>query len=128
MQYLLDTQAFLYITTDSPQLPRRAATFFLDPNNEPKLSVISAWEISIKASIGKLTLPTRAGLWLREQLAINQIGLLNLELEHIGQVADLPFHHKDPFDRMLVAQALCERLQVVSGDTAFDDYGIERIW
>jgi PIN domain nuclease of toxin-antitoxin system len=128
MQYLLDTQAFLYITTDSPLLTPRATAFFLDPKNEPKLSVVSAWEISIKTSIGKLTLPTRAGLWLREQLALNQISLLNLELEHVGQVAELPFHHKDPFDRMLVAQGLCERLPIMSGDTAFDDYGIERIW
>jgi PIN domain nuclease of toxin-antitoxin system len=128
MKYLLDAQAFLYVVADDPRLPGRARAFFVDPDNEPRLSVVSAWEIAIKASIKKLALPDRAGAWLSEQLATNQVGLLPIELDHIGRVADLPFHHKDPFDRLLAAQALSEKLPLLSGDIAFDAYGVERIW
>ena len=128
MKYLLDTQAFLYVVANDPRLTERARAVFVDPENEPRLSVVSAWEIAIKASIKKLELPRRAGVWIREQLATNQVGILPLDLDHVGRVADLPFHHKDPFDRLLAAQALGEKLPVLSGDPAFDAYGVERIW
>ena len=128
MKYLLDTQALLFIAADSPRLTPKSREFFLHADNEPHLSVVSAWEIAIKVSIGKLGLSMRPGAWVREQLATNQIALLPVELDHVARVADLPFHHKDPFDRMLIAQALCERLPVLSSDASFDAYGVERIW
>jgi PIN domain nuclease of toxin-antitoxin system len=128
MRYLLDTQAFLFIVADDPRLSERARAFFIDPANEPALSIVSAWEIAIKTSIGKLDLPKKTGLWLREHLAENRIEVHPVELEHASRVAELPFHHKDPFDRLLIAQALCERLPVLGNDDAFDDYGVERIW
>jgi PIN domain nuclease of toxin-antitoxin system len=126
--HLLDTQAFLYIVADDPRLGATARARFLDPANEFRLSVASAWEMSIKVSLGKLTLPDRPGPWLREQLAENRIVLLPVELDHAARVAELPFHHGDPFDRLLAAQALAEKLPFLSGDSAFDAYGVERIW
>jgi len=128
VRLLLDTQAFLFIVADDPRLTAAAKAAFLDPANEPLLSVASAWEIAIKNSVGKLDLPSAAARWIREQLAVNRIGLQPIELEHATRVAELPFHHRDPFDRLLVAQALCENLAVVTGDDAFEQYGVERVW
>jgi PIN domain nuclease of toxin-antitoxin system len=126
--HLLDTQAFLYVVADDPRLGPAARARFLDPGHDFRLSVASAWEIAIKHSLGKLTLPDRPARWLREQLGENRVGLLPVELDHATRVAELPFHHRDPFDRLLAAQALSEKLPVLSGDRVFDAYGVERIW
>jgi PIN domain nuclease of toxin-antitoxin system len=128
MLHLLDTHAFLYIVADDPRLGREAKKRFLDPRNEFRLSVASVWEIAIKHSLRKVHLPGAVGPWIREQLAENRIALSPIELEHAAHVAALPFHHRDPFDRLLVAQALLEHLPFISGDGALDAYGIERVW
>jgi PIN domain nuclease of toxin-antitoxin system len=126
--YLLDTQAFLYIVTDDSRLGHEASKRFLDPANDFQLSVASVWEMAIKHSIGKLRVPGAFGPWLRGQLGENRIALLAVGLDHATRVSDLPFHHRDPFDRVLVAQALCEHLPFISGDQVLDRYGVERIW
>jgi PIN domain nuclease of toxin-antitoxin system len=82
---------------------------FLAPKNDFRLSVASVWEMAIKGSMGKLKLPQPLALWIREQLAANRVGLQAIELVHATKVAELPFHHRDPFDRLLAAQAICER-------------------
>jgi PIN domain nuclease of toxin-antitoxin system len=92
------------------------------------LSVASLWEISVKVSIGKLTLAQPYDIFVPQQLTDNDIVVLPISLAHLGVVSTLPFHHRDPFDRLLIAQAMIERLPIVSTDTAFDAYSVKRLW
>jgi len=126
---LLDTHAFLWAINDDPRLSKTAARVFLDATGfELLLSFASAWEMAIKASLGKLLVPRPLLGFLQEQLRLNDVNLLTPTLSHAATVAELPFHHRDPFDRLIVAQAHCESLAVVSIDGVFDAYGVERIW
>jgi len=97
-------------------------------DNELLLSVASVWEISIKVSIGRLPIPEPLDTFIPRQLQINRIGLLPIEPSHTFEVSRLPFHHRDPFDRLLIAQALVEGLPIVGVDPAFDSYPIKRLW
>ena len=126
MALLLDTQAFLWWVAGDPRLSKRAARAIA--GTECLLSVASCWEMAIKVSLGKLTLPGRVERFVQEQLEVNGFSLLAVSLEHVGGVADLPFHHRDPFDRVLAAQALAEELSVVSVDKVFAKYGVKRVW
>jgi len=126
VRVLLDTQAFLWWVNGSSRLTARARSTTASPDNDVWLSVASCWEIAIKASLGKLRLTTAPESFLREQLAANRFGLLGLELHHACRVAALPFYHRDPFDRLLAAQALEEELAVCG--RVFERYGVERIW
>jgi PIN domain nuclease of toxin-antitoxin system len=126
MAVLLDTQAFLWWVADDPRLSKRAARAIAA--TECLLSVASCWEMAIKASLGKLTLPGAVGRFVQEQLEVNGFSLIAISLEHAAGVADLPFHHRDPFDRLLVAQALAEGLSLVSADPIFRRYGVTRVW
>lgn len=92
------------------------------------MSVASLWEIAIKVSIGKLTLAQPYDVFVPQQLTDNAIEILPISLAHLGAVSTLPFHHRDPFDRLLIAQATIEQLPIVSVDTAFDLYSVERLW
>lgn len=91
------------------------------------LSVASVWELAIKASLGKLTLPAPLHEYVEEKVAAG-LRVLPVEWPHAAAVVDLPFHHRDPFDRLIIAQALTERLPVVSGDPAFRAYGVRVVW
>jgi len=126
MAVLLDTQAFLWWVADDPRLSKRAARAIAA--TECLLSVASCWEMAIKASLGKLTLPGAVGRFVQEQLEVNGFSLIAISLEHAAGVAELPFHHRDPFDRLLVAQALVEGLSLVSADPIFRRYGVTRVW
>jgi PIN domain nuclease of toxin-antitoxin system len=126
MAVLLDTQAFLWWVADDPRLSKRAARAIAA--TECLLSVASCWEMAIKASLGKLTLPGAVGRFVQEQLEVNGFSLIAISLEHAAGVAELPFHHRDPFDRLLVAQALAEGLSLVSADPIFRRYGVTRVW
>jgi PIN domain nuclease of toxin-antitoxin system len=126
MALLLDTQAFLWWVADDPRLSRRAARAIAA--TECLLSVASCWEMAIKASLGKLTLPGALDRFVQEQLEVNGFNLLAISLEHASVVAGLPFHHRDPFDRLLAAQALAEDLSLVSADPVFRRYGVTRVW
>jgi PIN domain nuclease of toxin-antitoxin system len=128
MRLLLDTHTFLWLAADSPELSERARAAFLDPGNELRLSLASVWEIAIKASLGKLVLRTTVDSLVREAVQQRGIALLPIELAHVLRVRDLPFHHRDPFDRLLVAQAESERLTILGRDEAFDRYGVTRVW
>ncbi|MEA2172877.1 MAG: hypothetical protein QOD00_469 [Blastocatellia bacterium] len=127
MKLLLDTHAFLWFIDDSPGLSAQAKAL-LESDVELMISAASLWEIAIKSSIGKLTLAQPYETFIPQQLAQNSIEILPVELEHISVVATLPFHHRDPFDRLLLDQAMVEQLPVVSADTVFDMYAIERLW
>ncbi|MEW6158515.1 MAG: type II toxin-antitoxin system VapC family toxin [Verrucomicrobiota bacterium] len=128
MKILADTHTFLWFVTDASQLSAKAKTLLEAPDTERFFSLASVWEIAIKTSLGKLTLRKPLEEFLPEQLAANRFNMLNISAEHALRVAQLPFHHRDPFDRMLVAQSLAENLPLVSSDNALDAYGIKRLW
>jgi PIN domain nuclease of toxin-antitoxin system len=128
MRLLLDTHAFLWWVDDAPALSRKARTVIADPGNDCLLSLASCWEMAIKLSLGKLRLPGAIERFIPEQLAANAIRQLTIDFRHVARVAALPFHHRDPFDRLLAAQALEERCPIVSADPIFRKYGVRRIW
>ena len=128
MKLLLDTHAFLWFATADERLSRRARREIEREDAEIYLSAASVWEMAIKASLGRLTLP---GSSLKGCLeAVSEQGFLPLPVEwdHAAAVSGLPFHHRDPFDRLLVAQSLTEDLPLVSIDPAFKPYGVKTIW
>jgi len=125
---LLDTHAFLWWVEGSPRIGRRARAAIADPDRRCFLSLASAWELAIKSSLGKLTLATPLERFIPAQIAENHFEQLPISIAHVSRVADLPFHHRDPFDRLLIAQALEEDLDVVTADTVFTRYGVHRVW
>jgi PIN domain nuclease of toxin-antitoxin system len=128
MRLLLDTHAFLWWVGDSPKLSRRAKAAITKAANPCLVSVASGWEIAIKVSLGQLRVETALERFLPEQLAENGFQPLAIDFKHTARVARLPFHHRDPFDRMLVAQAIEEELVVVTADPVFARYGVKRVW
>src|SRR5262249_31699403 len=104
MKLLLDTHTFLWFIDDSPQLSVRAKSL-LESDNDLSLCVASLWEIAIKYSLDKLKLPTTYEIFISQQLTVNDIEILPISLSHLAVVSILPRHHRDPFDRMLIAQA-----------------------
>lgn len=128
MKLLADTHAFLWFVTDAPQLSAKAKALLESPDTERFLSIASIWEMAIKASLGKLTLRNPLEEFISEQLSLNRFTLLNISAEHALQTARLPFHHRDPFDRLLIAQSITEKIPLLSNDNALDAYGITRIW
>ena len=128
MTLLLDTHVLLWFLKDDPQLSRAAKAAIENPANRKLVSVATCWEIAIKAGLGKLKLDEPAGGLLARELAANSFELLSISLEHATAVESLPPHHKDPFDRLLIAQALAESLSLVSADSQLDAYGVTRVW
>ena len=128
MRLLLDTHAFLWFVSDDERLSTRARRTISDPKNDRWLSLASVWEMAIKLSLGKLRLDVPLDEMLESEALGNAIAILGIERRHIFAVAALPYHHRDPFDRLLVCQARSERLTLVSADRAFDAYGLRRVW
>jgi PIN domain nuclease of toxin-antitoxin system len=128
VRVLLDTHAFLWWIAGTPELGRRARAAVADPDNEVLFSLVSCWELAIKHSLGKLRVPGSLDKFMPEQLRLNGFGLLGVELAHVLRVGNLPFHHRDPFDRLLASQALEEQLAIVSADRVFRKYGVTTIW
>jgi PIN domain nuclease of toxin-antitoxin system len=128
MTLLLDTHTLLWFFWDDPQLSAPAKTAIEDPGNRKLVSVASCWEIAIKVAVRKLDLGEPSRTFLSREIARNNFDLLPITLHHATGVETLPFHHRDPFDRLLIAQALAEGVPVVSSDAAFDLYGVTRIW
>jgi len=127
MKILLDTHTFLWFITDEPILSSPARILIEDINNIRLMSIASMWEIAIKTSLGKLELAKPFAEFIPNQLKHNYIDLLPIELPHLAKVTNLPFHHRDPFDRLII-QSLVEQIPIVSKDTKFDDYTIQRLW
>lgn len=128
MNLLLDTHAFLWFIAGNSTLSKKARGLIENSENQIFLSAASLWEIAIKVSLGKLELTEPFDKLIPQQLENNGVQLLNIAPEHAAIVAKLPFHHRDPFDRLLASQAMAEQMPILSGDEAFDLYGIERIW
>ncbi len=128
MNLLLDACALLRFLSDDPKLSATAKTAIQDPANVRWVSPISLLEIAIKVRIGKLPLKRPFGMLVPAELLANDIHLLPIEVRHIEPLTTLPFHHKDPFDRLIAATALVENLRVASDDAIFDAHGVNRLW
>jgi PIN domain nuclease of toxin-antitoxin system len=127
VRLLADTHAMLWFVGNDPHLSPGARAAMADPANTVSVSVASFWEVAVKVSIGKLTLPVP----LQEIItAVAGYGMAVEEVlpSHTVALAALPFHHKDPFDRLMIAQATWEKLPIISADATFDDYGVARLW
>jgi PIN domain nuclease of toxin-antitoxin system len=125
---LLDTHALLWFLAGDVRLSTNARTAIEDLGNTRLFSVAGAWEIAIKTSLGKLTLSGPFHELIPVQLRANRIQLLPLHPDHLNGLLTLPFHHRDPFDRILVSQAVVEDATIVSADTTLDRYEIPRLW
>lgn len=128
MRILFDTHVFLWAINDDPRLSERVRKIFVDSGNVVLLSAASIWEIVVKAQAGKLPFPQPAARYLRSQLQKTSVEVLPIQLAHVLRVETLPPHHKDPFDRMLLAQALEEKIPIASADKALRRYTANVIW
>jgi PIN domain nuclease of toxin-antitoxin system len=128
MKLLLDTHSFIWFFTGSPKLSTVARLLIEDESNEKLLSIASVWEMAIKQSLGKLYLGLPLQDYIEQKLTQNLISLLNLNLVYLDVIVTLPLHHRDSFDRLLIAQALVEKIPILSADSAFDAYPIQRLW
>ena len=128
MRLLLDTHALFWFVTSDPKLSATAERAIDDPNNQQLISIVSIWEIAIKHSLGRLNLQTPFPDFVSQHLSGEEVVILGVTVPHILQVATLPHHHRDPFDRLLIAQALTENIPLVSADSAFAQYGVNLIW
>jgi PIN domain nuclease of toxin-antitoxin system len=124
----LDTHVLLWFLNDDEQLIASAKSLIEDPANQKFVSVASCWEIAIKVGLKKLDLGESTSTFLPRELVANKFESLRIELSHATRVESLPPHHRDPFDRLLVAQCLVERLTLVSADAVFDQYNVPRLW
>ncbi len=128
MNLLLDTHAFLWFIDGNTKLSQRARELIEDQANAKVVSVASLWEMGIKISLGRLQLTRPFEELIPRQMELNGFGLLPLRTSHIAKVIPLPFYHRDPFDRIIVAQCMAESLSLVSLDPMFDKYSIRRFW
>lgn len=128
MRLLLDTHAFLWFIGGDAQLSAAARSAIEDAGNEKFLSAASVWEMAIKVSLKKLQLVEPFDVLVPREIGGNGFLYLPIEVPHTVAVTGMPFHHRDPFDRMLAAQALTESMAFLSADPAFDAYGVNRIW
>lgn len=128
MRLLIDTHALLWFAENAIQLSEPARRAIEDPGNQCFVSIATGWEMAIKTGLGKLTLPLPFSDLFPTGLERLGFDILPIQAAHLHQLPGLPLHHRDPFDRMLIAQALCENLIMVGNDVAFDTYGVRRIW
>jgi PIN domain nuclease of toxin-antitoxin system len=128
MDVLLDTHAFLWWVEDTPTLSVAARRTIANPANECWLSLASCWEMAIKLSLRKLRLGAAIERFVPEHLAASGFRLLEIDFADVARVGSLTFHHRDPFDRLLVVQALRREMAIVSRDRTFERYGVERVW
>ena len=128
MIYLLDTNTFIFASSARARLSTTALATLSDPSADLLLSDASCWEMAIKAALGKLDIPDDLGTWIDRESALMDVDALQISRTHVLRVARLPHHHRDPFDRLLVAQALCEDIPIISIDPVLDAYGVDRIW
>lgn len=128
MRLLLDTCTFLWIALGSPELSTTAESLYRDPDNEIFLSAASAWEIAVKYSAGKLPIPEPPQIFVPNRRAVYGLRALPLEEQEALHVSTLPNHHRDPFDRMLISQAIAHSLSLLSPDRVFAKYPVRLIW
>ncbi|WYL98984.1 MAG: type II toxin-antitoxin system VapC family toxin [Gloeotrichia echinulata CP02] len=128
MKLLLDSHVLIWWTSSSERLSQRVYSLINDTNNRLVFSIASVWEMQIKLQLGKLNLNSSLPVLIDNQQRVNNLQLLPIELAHIWGLTNLPNHHRDPFDRLLIAQAIVEQIPLVSIDSVFDNYPIQRLW
>ncbi|MEM9009403.1 MAG: type II toxin-antitoxin system VapC family toxin [Cyanobacteria bacterium P01_F01_bin.86] len=128
MRILIDTHTFLWFINDSPNLSSEAADLLESDSTDLLLSIASLWEIAIKVNLKKLTLPDTYEAFIPQQIGLNDIEVLSIAIDHLAIAATLPLHQRDPFDRLLISQAISENLAIVSSETKLDAYGVNRQW
>jgi PIN domain nuclease of toxin-antitoxin system len=128
MKVLLDTHAFLWLIHDDDRLSKAARQTFLNTQNRLFFSAASMWEICIKISLGKISLRKGWSQIIQEEMERSMVSWLPIQQRHCIEIVDLPFHHRDPFDRILIAQAMVEDMHLLSRDSRLSAYEIERIW
>lgn len=128
MKALIDTHTFLWWNTEDPRLSSRAREIIADGKNEIFLSAASAWEIAIKTAKGRLVLPEEPALYVASRMNLHRIQPLPVQVSHALRVYELPPHHADPFDRLLVAQCQLESLPLITKDEEIRRYEVETIW
>jgi PIN domain nuclease of toxin-antitoxin system len=128
MKALLDTSTFLWFISDSDRLSIKARNYIADLENNLILSIASLWEIAIKTSIGKLELLRPFDQLIPAQLEENAIEVLPIKLAHLSNIISLKLHHRDPFDRLLIAQSITEKIPVITSDAVFTQYPVDIIW
>jgi PIN domain nuclease of toxin-antitoxin system len=124
----LDTHTLLWFALGDPQISVTALAAIQAQENAKFVSPASYWEVAIKLRIGKFSLNESFETFMQRAIGGNGFSVMPIEVHHTAVLTTLPFHHRDPFDRLLVAQALTEQLAIVSGDPLLDPYGIQRIW
>ncbi|MBF2014773.1 MAG: type II toxin-antitoxin system VapC family toxin [Rivularia sp. T60_A2020_040] len=128
MNILLDTHIFIWSTANPERLSQTVTNLLTDINNIWILSIASVWEMQIKLQLGKLNLNSSLPNLIDNQQRVNNLQILPIDLTHIYALNNLPSHHKHPFDRILIAQAMVEQIPIVSIDEVFDNYPIKRLW
>ena len=128
MRALLDTHVFLWWITDDQRLSSQVREIIADGTNEILFSAASGWEIAIKTRLGRLQLPDDPEIFIPEQLELNAIEVLPVQIGHALHVYQLPSHHRDPFDHLLIAQAQLEKLPILTADPQISRYPVEVIW
>jgi PIN domain nuclease of toxin-antitoxin system len=128
VKVLLDTHTFLWWVADDPQMSVTTKNIIVNPDNDIYLSVISAWEIIIKVGTGKLSLSEPPEIYIPNPIASNQFEILPVQISHILKINSLHNFHKDPFDRLLIAQSLVEDFSLITIDSAITQYPVKTIW
>lgn len=128
MRLLLDTHVLIWLAVNPELLSERVSNLLTDDNNYWVLSIASVWEIQIKVQLGKLDLPISVPELIASQQEVNDMQILPIELSHVYALKDLPNHHRDPFDRIIIAQAMFEKMPLLSVDEAIAAYSVEKIW
>lgn len=128
MRLLLDTHTFLWFVNGDLKLSQHARALIEDVFNERLLSIASIWEMAIKASTGRLSFTSPFDIFVSEQMRQNSINFLPISVAHVAETITLPYHHRDPFDRLLIAQGIVENIPIASVDSAFDAYPVTRLW
>jgi PIN domain nuclease of toxin-antitoxin system len=125
---LLDTHSFLWFVFDDPRLSPLAAQTIENPKVVKLLSVVSLWEITIKSQLGKLKLGMKLSDFFEQFISKRELEVIDIELRYLLAYDQLPLHHRDPFDRMLLSQASVQEIPILSADTALAKYDIELVW
>jgi PIN domain nuclease of toxin-antitoxin system len=128
MQYLLDTHTLIWLFENNPQISDRAKSLILNESNQLFVSIASLWEMTIKSSLGKLDLSLPLSDLFTQKLIPSDIQILPIQLPHLAILQELPFHHRDPFDRIIIAQAISENLILLSTDAVFKHYQVTCDW
>ena len=128
MRLLLDTHTVIWATDEPTRLRGTAVAAIKDPSNDRLISAATIWEIAIKVGLKKLTISLPFRQWMHQAIGDLVLSLLPITVEYVDSQLGLPYHHGDPFDRLLIAQALTDDLTIVGADGTFDLYGVKRLW